>query len=90
VLTAPLRAKNTRLTQAYRRFFREAANVERIPLTQEIADRAAILRADVGLATADAIIAATALESDCEALLTNDRDLRRVSGLRVLLVEDYL
>ena len=90
VLTAPIRAKNSRLTRSYRRFFREAAGIQIVALSDEIAERAATLRAAHGLATADAIVAATAVESDCQAHLTNDTDLEGIKGIRVLIVQDYL
>jgi predicted nucleic acid-binding protein len=53
-----------------------------------IADRAASLRARYRLRTPDAIQIATALQSRADVFLTNDRDLRRVQEVPVLLVDD--
>jgi predicted nucleic acid-binding protein len=90
VLTAPLRASNALLAENYRRFFREAANISKVPLSTSIAQKAAELRAQYDLKTADAIVAATALESRCEVLLTNDNDLKRLTEVKVLFVGDYV
>lgn len=52
------------------------------------AQRAAQLRAYYNLALSDALQCAVALENGCQAVLTNDKGLRRVSELRVIIVED--
>jgi len=49
-----------------------------------IAERAADLRARYNLRTPDAIHIATAIVAGCDAFLTNDLALRRVTELRVL------
>jgi len=53
-----------------------------------IADRAASLRARYRLRTPDAIQIATALQTRVDAFLTNDRDLRRVEEVPVLLIDE--
>ena len=54
----------------------------------DIAHRAAEYRARYGLRTPDAIHVATAVQARAEVFLTNDRRLRRVEEIDVLLVED--
>ncbi len=63
-------------------------DTEFILTTMAIANRAAKLRADHNLQMADAMQIATAIDSGCEAFLTNDLQLRRVSGIRILVVSD--
>ena len=58
-------------------------------MTQAVANRAAELRARWNLGTPDAIIAATAIETRCTHLVTNDPAFRRVENLKVLVVSDY-
>jgi predicted nucleic acid-binding protein len=53
-----------------------------------VADRAASLRARYRLRTPDAIQLATAIETRVDAFLTNDRDLRRVTEVSVLLIDE--
>lgn len=53
-----------------------------------IADQAAQLRVQHNLQMMDALQVATAIEARCDAFLTNDMKLQRVSGIRVLIVGD--
>jgi predicted nucleic acid-binding protein len=59
-----------------------------ISLDLAIADRAASLRARYRVRTPDAIHLATALHAGADLFLTNDRDLRRVQEVRVLLIDE--
>jgi predicted nucleic acid-binding protein len=81
VLVGPLRAGDEALERRYR------AILERwqpIPLSVEIADAAARLRASLGLKLPDAIQAASALAINADALVTHDRDFSRLKALRVI------
>ena len=51
---------------------------------------AARIRAQTGLATPDALHAATALSVDCTLFVTNDTDFRRVQGLPVAVLDDLV
>ena len=59
-----------------------------LPITDEIACKAAELRAVYRLALSDAFQIATCLMSGCDAFLTNDRELRRVKEVKVLVLEE--
>jgi len=59
-----------------------------LPITVEIAELAADLRARYNLRTPDALQVATALAHRCEAFLTNDARLKRVAEIRVLTLEE--
>lgn len=52
-------------------------------VNREIANRAGLLRRTVGIATPDALIAATALVHGLTVVTRNERHFTRVSGLRV-------
>lgn len=61
-----------------------------LPITEIIADRAARIRAEyAGFKGMDALQLAAAVEGGCDLFLTNDRQLRQFSGLRVITVEDW-
>ncbi|MCS6950909.1 MAG: PIN domain-containing protein [bacterium] len=49
---------------------------------------AAQIRARYRVALLDALQIATALQTDCDALLTNDRDLKRVQEIHIVVVEE--
>ncbi len=55
-----------------------------------IADTAAELRARFRLRTPDALQLATAIETGCGAFLTNDHASRRVTDIRVLILDDLV
>lgn len=61
-----------------------------VGLDRASARRAAELRAAHRLRPADALQVGACLEHGATALLTNDRGLRRVSELKVLLLDDFL
>ena len=63
-------------------------NMDWIPPTLEIADRAAMLRAEFHLQTPDAIQAATALLSQATGFVSNDPAFRKVPGLEVVILDD--
>jgi predicted nucleic acid-binding protein len=91
VLSHPLRVGDAGLEAAYRGLLLETGgNLSVVPITAEVAARAAGLRARHNLKTPDALQVASALEAGCEAFLTNDHGLGRVSELRVLVLDDLL
>ncbi len=57
-------------------------------LGQQEAQRAALLRASYNLSLTDALQVAAALSAGCEAFLTNDFGLKRVTELRVLVLDE--
>ena len=67
-----------------------AAEMGLIPATLAIWEDAARIRAQTGLATPDALHAATALSVDCTLFVTNDTDFRRVQGLPVAVLDDLV
>jgi predicted nucleic acid-binding protein len=88
VLIHPKRAQDRHLEQVYRSLLLNSANVLLINTNPAIADTAADLRARYSLLTPDAIQIATALQASCDAFLTNDRRLQRVTELRILILDE--
>ena len=60
------------------------------PVTLEVADHAAMLRARYRLSTPDAIQVATALEMQATAFLGNDTYLKRITEIECLILDDIL
>lgn len=81
----PLRAHDLELLSRYDGVF-SAPDLALVDVTTAILDRAAEIRASLGLKTPDAIHVATAIDVGADLLLTNDADLRRVPGLHVELI----
>ncbi len=75
----------------------EAAAIEQLfdgsllraaPVTRTVGRRAAELRARLGLRLVDAVVAATAAEEGCTALVANDGDFRRLDTLAYIHLDD--
>ncbi len=88
ILVQPLRLGNTDRAQQYYDIIVGRYDFTLVSFTSEIAISAAAIRSRYGLRTPDAMHAATAVKSDCDALLTNDRDFRRVNDLNVIVLDD--
>lgn len=88
VLTQPLKQGNARLEQEYRDILLHSAGFHLLPITAPIAELAARLRAHYNLRTPDALHVAAALDAGCDAFLTNDKDIRRVTDIPVWVLAD--
>ncbi len=91
VLVVPYRAGNIALAERYEQVLTRSRGLRSIDIDRTQLRAAAQLRArHAGLRTPDAIQLSAALSGSCSALLTNDRDLPEVVGLRILQLKDYL
>lgn len=81
----PLREGNRRLLALYERAFTRDLKV--FDVSAAVLERATELRAALGLKTADAIHAATALLAGARVFITADAGFERVPGLNVCLVK---
>jgi predicted nucleic acid-binding protein len=89
-LVQPYRKKNFALSAQYLVLFRNFPNLSIIPLTDDIAERAAFLRAQYNLRTPDAVQLATAFVSGCHAFLTNDDRVLAAEGIRILVLDHFI
>ena len=87
-LVHPLRNADAALETDYATLLLETEGIVSLPLDATTARNAADLRARYRLRTPDAIQVATAMGVGCEAFLTNDGGLRRVTELRVIVLDD--
>lgn len=88
VLTMPLRAGNTFIEQRYRSILLHSRNFTLLTVDSSVAERAAQLRARYNLRTVDALQIAAALSVGCQAFLTDDGQLSRVTELQVLQLDE--
>jgi predicted nucleic acid-binding protein len=86
-LAQPYRKKNFALAAQYMVLFRNFPHLSVIPVSDEIAERAAFLRAHHNIRTPDALQLATALLSGSRFFLTNDETLSSVEEIRVLILD---
>jgi predicted nucleic acid-binding protein len=83
--TLPLRLGQASLLADYDRFFQEVVS-EIVPLSSAVMDLATAVRADYGFKTPDAIHLAAALNTACDAFLTNDARLKRFIEVPIWVV----
>lgn len=88
VITHPLRLGKSQLVREYRDILLHEKYFRLMPVSVEIAEHAANLRARYNLRTPDALHVATALVTNCDAFLTNDLGIKRITELTVLLLDD--
>lgn len=89
-LVLPLRLQDEALVSDYRRLF-QRQTVELLPITPNVLDEAARLRARYpALKTPDALHAATALLHGCALFVTNDRGFQRVTEFPLAILDDIL
>jgi predicted nucleic acid-binding protein len=88
VLVHPILQHKTRLQGEYHDLLLSSANLHTVEISAAGAELAAVLRARHRLRTPDALQLAAALDAGCEAFLCNDAGLRRVTELRVLVLDE--
>jgi len=88
VLVHPIRSKNANLQQRYREILQTSPNFCTNPISSSIAETAAEFRAKYNLRTPDARQIAAALENGCEAFLCNDKNLKRITEIKILILDE--
>jgi len=89
VLTQPLRKSKMEVVEKYRQFLLNSSNFITYSIDPIIAEKSAELRAQYGIKTPDAIQLAVGIEND-GTFVTNDRDLKKIKEIEVIVLEEYL
>jgi len=89
VLTQPLRKSKMEVVEKYRQFLLNSSNFITYSIDPIIAQKSAELRAQYGIKTPDAIQLA-GIENDGTLFVTNDRDLKKIKEIEVIVLEEYL
>ena len=88
VLTRPVKLDNARLEREYRDILLHSGGFRLLTITARIAESAAALRARYNLRTPDALHVAAAIDVRCDAFLTNDTGIKRVTEIAVLVLDE--
>lgn len=88
VLVEPHRQNNQTLADEYRDLLFNGMGFKLFPLNSSNAETAARFRAKYNLRTPDALQIASALENGCDAFLCNDKDLKRVTEMKILILNE--
>lgn len=90
VMVHPLRNGNTKLANKYKAILLSSSGMVTHEISHAISEQAALLRAKHGFKSPDAIQLATAILHKADYFLTNDPALKKVKGVKVLVLDDYL
>lgn len=90
ILVQPYRERNEELVQKIFALMTTYPRLVWAPVTLEVADKAADLRARYRLTTPDAIQVATAILHQAARFIGNDRALRRVKEIQCVVLDDLL
>lgn len=87
VLTKPKQSGDAAIEAEYRSLLLNSRNFRLLPITTDVAELAADLRGRYNIRTPDALQIAAALIVGCQAFVTNDTALRRVTDLKILVLD---
>jgi len=90
LLVQPYREQKEELAQKIFALAGTYPKLEWVPVSMDLADRAAELRARYRLSTPDAIQLATAIGCGATRFYGNDRSLRRVKEIECFIVDDLI
>jgi len=88
VLTHPRKLGNARLEQENRDILLNSGGFRLLPITFRIAESAADLLAGYNLGTPYALYVAAGMDARCDAFLTNDAGIKRVTEIAILLLDE--
>ena len=91
VLSKPFEQGDEKLARKFADFLKHGKNLDMIEISVSIAETAGKLRGRYPfLRTVDAIQVSAALDVRADALLSNDKKLKQIEEIRVVVLADYL
>lgn len=88
-MVKPVKENLTEVQETFRAFL-TTPDLVLHAITPSVLETAAKVRADFGIKTPDAIHLANAIRANADLFITNDRKLKRVTALNVLVLNDLL
>ena len=88
VLVRPFRQSNAALVDEFRALIERSEAFELKPTTLQTYIRASLYRAQLGLKTPDAVHMATAVESNCDVFVTNDKPMKAPQQIKMLKLRE--
>ena len=90
LLVHPLRTGNGALAEKYREILLSSEGLTTFEIFHEVSEMASRLRAKYSMRTPDALQIAVGILYGATKFLTNDPVLKRVSEIKILVLDDYL
>ena len=89
-LIFPIKQNQKQFVQTFSDLIVRGNHTTFVNLNEWVGIRAAELRVLYNLSLTDALQIAAALSANCDAFLTNDLQLKRVSEIKILVLQDFL
>lgn len=91
VLPKPIKVGDEKLARKFADFLRHGRNLSLIEISADIAERAGKLRGQYSdLGAIDDIQISAAIDVGAKAFITNDKKLKQIKEIIVLVLKDYL
>lgn len=91
VLPKPIESGDEKLAKKFSEFLKHGKNLVVLEISEKIAERAGKLRGYYPyLRTVDAIQIACAIDAGADAFLTNDKKLKQINEIKILILVDFL
>jgi len=87
-LVLPYKIPNPDIAQIFSDLLVNSESVLFFPIDEVTADKAAELRARYNITLTDAFQLAIAIQAECDAFLTNDIDLKRVTEIPIIVISE--
>lgn len=90
ILTKPLIDKNFSLVDEIKFTIRTFSTLTMVAIDEKLAEAAALIRARHTIRLPDALQIAAAIQGEATLFITNDKRLKKVGAVEVLVLSDYL
>lgn len=91
VLSKPIEKGDKKLTREFSKFLKQGKNITLTDISSNIAEQAGNLRGKyLDLRTIDAIQISAAVDIDADVFLTNDKRLKKIKEIEIIILNDYL
>jgi predicted nucleic acid-binding protein len=90
ILTKPLADKNFGLVDEIKFTLKTFTALSMVTIDEKLAEAAALIRARYRFRLPDALQIAAAIQGDATLFITNDKRLKKIDAIEVLVLDDYL
>ncbi len=90
ILVNPYKNKKEDIADTYMEILDNSKGLSIVNIDVSISKLAAKLRSDYSIRTPDALQISAAINSDADYFLTNDKKLKKVNAIKVLILEDLI
>ena len=90
ILTKPLADKNFTLVDEIKFTLKTFSTLSMVAIDEKLAEVAALVRARHAIRLPDALQVAAAIQGEATLFITNDKRLKNVNGIEVLVLSEYI